>query len=150
MAEIDLEAYNSMEPYESGPIEIKKEAVLDFCRFTGDLEPLCTNEDAAHSGPYGALVAPHMFPYVMGIIAMPRIKIVSGMELFGGIELEYLEPLRVGDVVKATCRLKDVNKKKGRSGEMYFISREAEIRNQEGRTALFIRHRMVVLDRKVS
>jgi acyl dehydratase len=150
MAEIDLDTYHSMEPYESGPMEIKKEDVLAYCRYTGDTEPLCTDEDAARAGPYGVLVAPHMFPYTLGVIALPRVRIVSGIELFGGIELEYLEPLKVGDRVTATCRITDITQKKGRSGEMFFISREAEIKNQESRTALFVRHRMVVLDRKVT
>lgn len=150
MVDIDLEAYKSMEVMECGPFEIKKEDVLAFCRNTGDTEPLCTDEEAARSGPYGVLVAPHMFPYTMGVINLPRVKVLSGFELFGGIELEYFEPLKVGDVVRVKCRIKDINRKQGRSGEMIFVSREAEVKNQEERTALFVRQRMVILDRKVT
>ena len=150
MVEIDVEKYNSMEVLECDPIEIKKEDVLNFCKFTGDTEPLCTDEEAARAGPYGTLIAPHMFPYTMGVIALPRLEVVSGLQLFGGIELEYLEPLKVGDVVTAKCRISDITKKKGRSGEMFFVNREAEIINQDGRTALYVRHRMVILEKKIS
>lgn len=150
MAEIDLEHYNSMQVMESGPFEIEKEDVLAFCRYTGDEEPLCTDEEAAREGPYGVLVAPYMYPHVMGAIALPRVKIVSGIELFGGIELEYLEPLKVGDSFMVKSRIIDVNEKMGRSGKMFFISRESEFTNQEERIALYMRHRMIILDRKVT
>ena len=150
MVEINYEHHNSMEVLESGPFDIKKEDVLNFCRLAGETEPLCTDEEAAKAGPYGVLVAPHMFPYYMGALGMPMVEIVSGMELFGGIELEYLEPLKVGDRIGVSSKIIDITNKKGRSGEMVFITRESEFRNQDAQVALYMRHRMVILDRKVT
>jgi hydroxyacyl-ACP dehydratase HTD2-like protein with hotdog domain len=86
----------------------------------------------------------------MGALGMPMVEIVSGMELFGGIELEYLEPLKVGDRIGVSSKIIDITNKKGRSGEMVFITRESEFRNQDAQVALYMRHRMVILDRKVT
>jgi hypothetical protein len=59
--------------------------------------------------------------------------------LNGGNSFEYLEPVRVGDRIKATGRVADVYEKPGSSGNLLFIIFETEYVNQHGRTVARLR-----------
>jgi hypothetical protein len=59
--------------------------------------------------------------------------------LNGGNRFEYIEPVRVGDVVTATSKVADVYEKTGSSGSLLFIIFETEYANQHGRTVARLR-----------
>jgi MaoC dehydratase-like protein len=54
--------------------------------------------------------------------------------LNGGNRFEYFAPVKVGDRITATGRVKDVYEKSGSSGKMLFIVFEAEYVNEQGQT----------------
>jgi acyl dehydratase len=47
-----------------------------------------------------------------------------------GKDIEFLEPLRPGDVITATSRIVELYEKTGRSGSMWFVVYRQELRNQ--------------------
>ena len=59
--------------------------------------------------------------------------------LNGGNRFEYFEPVKVGDRIKATCRVADVYEKTGSSGSLLFIIFETDYVNQEGRLVARLR-----------
>jgi hypothetical protein len=56
--------------------------------------------------------------------------------LNGGDRFEYLEPIRIGDVITSRTRFADVYEKQGSSGRLLFLVFETEYRNQHGRTVV--------------
>ena len=54
--------------------------------------------------------------------------------LNGGNRFEYFAPVKVGDRITATGRIKDVYEKGGSSGNMLFIVFESEYVNHQGQT----------------
>ncbi|HLH69191.1 MAG TPA: MaoC family dehydratase N-terminal domain-containing protein [Candidatus Dormibacteraeota bacterium] len=56
--------------------------------------------------------------------------------LNGGDRFEYLEPIRIGDTIRARSRLVDAYEKRGRSGDLLFLVFETEYINQHGRVAV--------------
>jgi hypothetical protein len=59
--------------------------------------------------------------------------------LNGGNRFEYLEPVKVGDRITATGRVKDVYEKRGSSGNLLFIIFETDYVNQDGRLVARLR-----------
>jgi MaoC dehydratase-like protein len=59
--------------------------------------------------------------------------------LNGGDRFEYLEPIRIGDVIRSRTVLSDVYEKQGSSGSLLFLVFDTEYLNQHGRTAVRVR-----------
>jgi 3-methylfumaryl-CoA hydratase len=62
--------------------------------------------------------------------------------MWAGGELEFIEPLRVGDEVKRSSRISDVNLKTGSTGTLCFVAVHHEITTPRG-TAIRERHDIV-------
>jgi hypothetical protein len=58
--------------------------------------------------------------------------------LNAGDHFEYLEPVRIGDVLRSRARLSDAFEKQGSTGKLLFLIFETEFRNQHDRVA--VRH----------
>jgi len=58
--------------------------------------------------------------------------------LNGGDRFEYLEPIRVGDVLRAFTRLCDAYEKQGSRGQLLFLIFETEFHNQDHKVV--VRH----------
>jgi 3-methylfumaryl-CoA hydratase len=69
--------------------------------------------------------------------------------MWAGGELEFLEPLRVGDEAKRTSRISDVTMKTGSTGALCFVSVEHEITTPRG-TAIRERQDIVYRDMSVT
>jgi acyl dehydratase len=119
-----------------------------------DPNPIYYDENAAKKGKYGGFVAPPGFVYwathgenldmrakdlevdgltpgaFLGIPEIPNIWSLGWVR--GGEELEFVEPLRVGDRVSVTCKLLNVYEKEGKSGKLVFLNSEHVYRNQKG------------------
>ena len=59
--------------------------------------------------------------------------------LNGGDRFEYLEPVRIGDVIRSRTVLTDVYEKRGSSGSLLFLIFDTDFVNQHGRLAVRIR-----------
>ena len=61
---------------------------------------------------------------------LPRFPLERAMA--GGLEIEYLRPIRPGDWLTATRTLTDIYEKEGRSGPLIFYEVVMEIRDDDG------------------
>lgn len=124
---------------------------LDVKRFavaTDDLNPLYLDEEKATQSVYGGLIAPPLFymapltepkpeselrpdglPYE-GKFPIPPTPLPRLMD--GGTEIEFFQPIRVGDVLTGRSKIVDLYQKEGRSGPLIFVVRETSFTNQHG------------------
>lgn len=56
--------------------------------------------------------------------------------LNGSSELEYLEPIKIGDVISVTARLTKLRQMGGKDGAMLFMFTEVTYTNQDGEVAV--------------
>lgn len=109
------------------------------------------DEDAAAATRWGGIVAPEEFNPFAWMAADPKgpqvlnradpdfIEKQIGItgpglrfQLNGGIEVEYLEPMRPGDTITSERRLNAYTEREGRLGLMLFTTVEDTWTNQEG------------------
>ena len=68
---------------------------------------------------------------------MPPLKVQRVMA--GGVEVEFLRPLRPGDVLTFKTRLADIYEREGRTGRLVFTVNEATYTNQMGEVVVIER-----------
>ena len=123
-----------------GTFEISREMILEFSRASGEVNPIYVDEDRARESEYGSIIAPPTFCnlFVNGG-EKPDIKLDFGdIGFFAGQAIESLAPIRPGDTVGVTSRLKEVYAKTGRSGKMVFAVWETKFDNQHGETVALV------------
>lgn len=124
---------------------------LDVKRFavaTDDLNPLYLDEEKATQSVYGGLIAPPLFYMAPltepkpeselrpdglpseGKFPIPPTPLPRLMD--GGTEIEFFQPIRVGDVLTGRSTIVDLYQKEGRSGPLIFVVRETRFTNQQG------------------
>ena len=123
-----------------GTFEISREMILEFSQASGEVNPIYVDEERARESEYGSIVAPPTFCnlFVNGG-EKPDIKLEFGdIGFFAGQAIESLAPIRPGDTVEVTSRLKEVYAKTGRSGKMVFAVWETKFDNQHGETVALV------------
>ena len=132
--------------FEAGaPVLVTAERIASFCAAVGDHNPLYVDPESAKAGPYGEIIAPPAFVasfhYVDNVFAqLPRFG--SG-GLMGGIDLELEAPIRAGDSIRVSSKVKDTYEKTGRTGTMIFVVICSTLINQKGEVVARIDHRMM-------
>jgi acyl dehydratase len=100
--------------------------------------PLTWDEEAARAGPHGGLVAPPGFAAVYAIepfaraLADPALGIDLVRVVHGEQELEWLEPVRPGDVLTTSGEITRIDSR----GPLEFVAVATTSANQHGRTVL--------------
>lgn len=123
-----------------GTFPITREMILAFAECTEETHPLYSDKEAAKASKYGDLIAPPTFSniFVDGF-KRPDIGLKFGdVGLFASQAIESVSPIRPGDTLEATTRLKDVYSKTGRSGKMVFVVWETRFSNQNGETVVLV------------
>ena len=123
-----------------GTFEVSREMILAFSRATGEVNPIYFDEARAAESEYKDIIAPPTFCnlFVNGG-EKPDIKLDFGdIGFFAGQAIESLAPIRPGDTVQVTSRLKEVYAKTGRSGKMVFAVWETRFDNQDGETVALV------------
>lgn len=123
-----------------GTFEISREMVLEFSRASGEVNPIYVDETRASESEYGDIIASPTFCnlFVNGG-EKPDIKLEFGdIGFFAGQAIENLSPIRPGDTIEVTSRLKEVYAKTGRSGKMVFAVWETRFDNQDGDTVALV------------
>ncbi len=118
-------------------LPVTAQLIIDFARALGEEDPIYWNEEAASKGRYGGLVAVPTFCTLFNIRFVsgggPDLNFPYGTQtLEGGQSVENYLPIRPGDTLKATTKIKDVFAKTGRAGTMLFILHEDSFYNQRG------------------
>ena len=128
-----------------GPLLITAEGIANFCIAVGETNPLYVDPAAAAAGPYGGIIAPPAFVagfrYADDIFdSLPAFA--SG-GLMAGIDIELGAPIRAGDSIHVSSKLKETYKKTGRTGTMTFAVVRSTLTNQKGEVVAYVDHRMM-------
>lgn len=133
-------------------IEVTRRDVARFAVATDDLNPLYLDEEKASRSRHGSLIAPPLFYMapltepvpetelrpdglpVAGKFPVPPTPLPRLMD--GGTEVEFLQPIRVGDVLTGRSKITNIYQKNGRSGPLIFVQRETTFTNQRGELVL--------------
>ena len=121
--------------------EVEKGSIRRYADAVGNDNPLYFDEEYAKKSPYGSIIAPPGFfgwaasavAQSEGIIGLMMALIESGYAgiLDGGMSYEFFLPVRVGDTLVASPRVKDVAAKSGKN-PMMICQFEVTYLNQNG------------------
>lgn len=130
--------------YPRGTVKVPKKLMLDFSQAMGETNPNFVNEAAAAEGPYGGLIASPALIASLVDRQMPEDfdLDIKGVTFAAGQSVQPLLPVRPGDELTCTARIKDVYKKTGRSGTMIFVVVENKLVNQNGELVALVGHSM--------
>lgn len=122
--------------------EVERGAIRRYADAVGDNNPLYFDEEYASESRYGTIIAPPGFfgwsmqsvPSSEGIIGLMTAMINAGYYriLDGGMSYEFFLPVREGDIMIASPKIKDVTAKEGKSGTMMVCDFETTYLNQNG------------------
>lgn len=122
--------------------EVERGAIRRYAEAVGNDNPLYFDEEYASESRYGTIIAPPGFfgwsmqsvPSSEGIIGLMTAMINAGYYriLDGGMSYEFFLPVREGDIMIASPKVKDVTAKEGKSGTMMVCDFETTYLNQNG------------------
>jgi acyl dehydratase len=118
---------------EVGTHEADKDRMIAYAKALGETNPLYLDEEAAKSGPYGAIIAPPLYYNMFSLQGGLDPNVKFGNTGFdGGQHVEFFQPIRAGDTISATTQVASVYAKTGRTGTMVFTVRRTTFTNQNG------------------
>ena len=124
---------------------VTAERIASFCASVGDDNPLYLDAAAAKAGPYGGIIAPPAFVasfrYADNVFA--QIPAFSHGGLMAGIDIELDAPIRAGDSIRVSSKVKETYEKTGRTGTMIFVVVRSTLTNQKGEVVARVDHRMM-------
>ncbi len=123
--------------------QVYEKDIRRFVQATGDRNPLYIDEAYAKRGPYHGIIAPPLFIFTFayeaelaklsddGIPAHHDVHLIPGKRIVGGgSELNFLVPLRPGDVLSVKNKLLDIYEKEGKTGRLIFVVQHKTYMNQ--------------------
>lgn len=104
---------------------VEKEDILFFSQGVLDDNPLFNDEEAAKAGPFGGLIAHPIFLTPVGFWTTGDSGPASWIRTPGAINpgqvIEFYEPIRPGDVIRARSRFHDKYIKRGKRYMTYLV-----------------------------
>lgn len=96
-------------------------------RYRATLDPHLADTDHVPAGIHWCLSPPAVTAALLGEDGHPRKggflpPVPLPRRMWAGGELEFLDPLREGDIVTRTSRIADIRRKEGRSGVLCFVT----------------------------
>ncbi len=127
------------------PFLVTAERIASFCASVGDGNPLYLDDAAAKAGPHGGIIAPPAFvaSFRYAGNAFEQIPAFSHGGLMAGIDIELDAPIRPGDSIRVSSRVKETYEKTGRTGTMIFAVVRSTLTNQSGQVVARVDHRMM-------
>jgi acyl dehydratase len=127
-------------------LEIKQEMIDAYCAAIGDTNPLYHDAAIAAHGPHGGLTAPPGFAGIFRLedTIFDNLPKFGRRRLAGGIDIEFVQPIRAGDTIATVTEVKEIYEKTGRTGPMVFIVLRSALKNQRGEVAAYLSHRFVI------
>ncbi len=121
------------------PVAVTAAAIEAFCRALGE-----DNRLYGRPGADGAVLAPPSF----AVTFRPTDAFFQYTPRFGrgfdaGKEVEFIAPIRAGDLITLTSVVRKMYEKTGRSGTMTFVILRSTVKNQRGETVAHVDHRFV-------
>lgn len=117
-------------------LEIEKGAVRKFAQAIGDPNPLWQDEEYAKKAGYDGIMAPPSFLCTNGAgFGEFRGELGKpGKRMIVEDELEFLQPVKVGDVITCKQRFVELREREGKKGTQLFVVFEHIFTNQKGET----------------
>ncbi|MBE0480268.1 MAG: MaoC family dehydratase N-terminal domain-containing protein [Dehalococcoidia bacterium] len=122
--------------------EVERGAIRRYAEAVENPNPLYFDEEYAADSRYGGIIAPPGFfgwsikgaTSSEGIVGLMTAMINAGYYriLDGGITYEFFLPVRAGDILVASPKVKDVTAREGKSGTMIICQFETSYLNQNG------------------
>ena len=138
--------------------DVEKGAIKRYAEAVEDFNPLYVDEEHARTSRYGNIIAPPGFfgwPVKVGgpfidplMMALVDAMYEAGFPnlLDGGIDLEFLTPIRAGDTLISLPKVTDMRIREGKDGkQMVFGVIETTYHNQDGQTAIKARQNLISL-----
>jgi acyl dehydratase len=105
-----------------------------FAQAIDDPNPMYSDPDHAQHSRYQAIIAPPLLCQMFAYSDAPEgelkadgspkeidVPLPTTRVLGGGSSFDIGEPIRIGDEIKAIKKITNIYRKKGRSGELYFV-----------------------------
>ena len=134
-------------------LEVERGAIARLADAIDDPNPLYRDEEYAKNSKYGGIIAPPGFfgwPVGGGDIEAGMSRVVGAVAeagmlriLDGGIELNFLVPVRAGDTLVTYGKLADVREKQTSQGKMLFLIIEQRYLNQDGALVAVARQTLI-------
>ena len=119
---------------------VERGHIQRFAESIEDPNPLWQDEEYASKSRYGSIIAPPIFMLDMANTEFMEdlLKVPCPLPrlLNGGIEVEYYQPLKVGDTITTVAKLAELKEPKGRAGKMLLMFTEATYTNQRSELAM--------------
>jgi acyl dehydratase len=141
--------------------EVEKGSIKRFADAVEETNLLYWDEEYAGKSRYGSIIAPPGFfgwpvnlprgmtfqrptdisdpPEVTENMRVALAKAGFGRVVDGGIEYEFFQPVRAGDVLSAKSMIKDIIEREGKTGKMAFMIIETAYHNQNNELAAMAR-----------
>ncbi len=143
MANLDIKG-KVYPPFEF-PVERGK--IREFALASRDDNPIYRDPEYAKASLAGGILAPPLFSRIL-LYEGTQVHADLGFDwrnvLLGGLEFDYLKPIRAGDTLMGHMRVADLYQKEGRrGGTMTFAVIEITYRNQKGEAVLVSRRTLI-------
>ena len=114
--------------------KVTDEAIRHFAHGTDDRNPLWLDPAAAAKTKWGGVIAPPSFIFANRYPILHGAAIKAPLaSLIGGVEAEFMRPIRPGDQLTSEPRQKEFYKKQNKEGRrLNFVISEVTYRNQSG------------------
>ena len=133
-------------PEDARTFEVEKGAIQRFADAVDDHNPLYWDEEYARNSRFDSIIAPPGFwgwptERIKGALAFSGIRqelihtlVEAGYSILldGGIDYEFLKPVRAGDTLTASSKIKDIIERGGQMGKTAFVITETTYTNQNG------------------
>jgi acyl dehydratase len=126
--------------------EVEKGMIRRFTQAVGDTNPLWQDEEYARETDYGGIIAPPTFILILGFDQLQQV-LASGLSvtaLHGSTELECYQPVRPGDVITVTIRIKNVRERQSKMGRTVFITINLDYENQRQDVVAVCRQMLII------
>lgn len=127
--------------------EVEKGHIRKFAEAVGDPNPLWQDEAYACKSRYGSIIAPPMFLQDEGknkfADRLAEIPLPLPSFLNGGVEIEFYQPLKPGDIITTRAKLADLYEKQGKTGKLIFMVIEVTSTNQRGELVYISRNTFI-------
>lgn len=135
-----LKALIGQEMVATAPEEIGRAGIRQFAMAIGDTNAIYSDEAYAGTTQYGGIIAPptmvcETVQYLVGDVdetggPARRLGLQTGMEVRGGNDYEFVQPLRPDDIITAHWKVTDVAEKRGKTGRLFFLNYQIRYTNQ--------------------
>ena len=138
-------------------MEVEKGAIKRYADAVGDFNPIYWDEEYARNSRYGSIIAmpgffgwPTRWPESGPNSSKLREELFAALAqagfkraLDGGIEYEFLSPIRAGDVLTALPRMTSIAERETKKGTLVFSVTETTYTNQSGDLVARVRQTLI-------